>query len=242
MISPKINPMISPVRRVQIGFCGEWYDAKPESEFAIGRDGDLQIDDNPYLHRRFLSVQWHQELWWLMNVGSQLSATVCDSGGSFQAWLAPGARLPLVFGATTVLFTAGPTTYELTILCEDAAFVSADVAVSEIGETTIGPVTLTRSQKQLIVALAEPLLRREGTSVSAIPSSKDAAARLGWEQTRFNRKLDNVCDKLDRRGVRGLRGGPGRLAVNRRARLVEHAVAARIVTAADLPLLDEDLT
>ena len=72
MISPMISPRISPVRRVQIGFCGEWYDAKPESEFAIGRDGDLQIDDNPYLHRRFLSVQWHQELWWLMNVGSQL--------------------------------------------------------------------------------------------------------------------------------------------------------------------------
>ena len=99
-------------------------------------------------------------------------------------------------------------------------------------------MTLTPSQKQLIVALAEPLLRREGTSVSAIPSSKDAAARLGWELTRFNRKLDNVCDKLDRRGVRGLRGGPGQLAVNRRARLVEHAVAARMVTPADLQLLD----
>jgi len=38
--------------------------------------------------------------------------------------------------------------------------------------------------------------------------------------------------------VRGLRGGPGQLASNRRARLVEHAVAARIVTAEDLALLN----
>ena len=98
---------------------------------------------------------------------------------------------------------------------------------------------LTASQKVLIVALAEPMLRREGTGTSAIPSSKQAAARLGWEITRFNRKLDNVCDKLDRRGVRGLRGGPGQLAVNRRARLVEHAVASRLVTPGDLALLEE---
>jgi hypothetical protein len=228
------------LQRVKIGFCGEWHFADAEQSFAIGRDGDLQIDDNPYLHRRFLLIERQQDMWWLINVGSQLSATVSDAGGTFQGWLAPGARLPLVFGATTVLFTAGPTTYEFSILCDDAAFVPAEATISDIGETTIGPVSLTPSQKQLIVALAEPLLRRDGTSVSAIPSSKEAASRLGWEQTRFNRKLDNVCDKLDRRGVRGLRGGPGNLAVNRRARLVEHAVASRLVTPADLALLDRD--
>ncbi|MGJ3403836.1 hypothetical protein [Glutamicibacter sp. Je.9.36] len=52
-----------------------------------------------------------------------------------------------------------------------------------------------------------------------------AAARLGWGITKFNLKLDNVCDKLDKAGVAGLRGGPGKLATNRRARLVEHAVS-----------------
>ena len=66
-----------------------------------------------------------------------------------------------------------------------------------------------------------------------------AAERLGWTMSRFNRKLDNVCDKLDRLGVRGLRGGPGKLASNRRARLVEHAVFSRLVTSEDLPLLDQ---
>ena len=92
--------------------------------------------------------------------------------------------------------------------------------------------------RQLVLALAEPMLRREGTSLVEIPSSQAAADRLGWATTRFNRKLDNVCDKLDRMGVKGLRGGPGALATNRRARLVEYAVASRLVTPEDLPLLD----
>lgn len=223
---------------IQVEFCGEWFTPDPGLAFDIGREGTLQVDDNPYLHRRFLTLECVGEMWWLVNVGSQLSATVSDAGGSFQAWLAPGARLPMVFGDTSVLFTAGPTTYEMTIVNDEAAFAMSEVGLAESGETTIGPVTLTPSQKLLIVALAEPLLRREGAGVSSIPSSKEAAARLGWEQTKFNRKLDNVCDKLDRRGVRGLRGGVGQLAVNRRARLVEHAVATRLVVAKDLGLLD----
>ena len=106
------------------------------------------------------------------------------------------------------------------------------VSVSADGDT------LTLSQKQLLVALAEPLLRRDGTGMSAIPSSADAAARLGWTVTRFNRKLDNVCDKFDRIGVPGMRGGAGGSATNRRARLVEHVIASRLVGKADLALLD----
>jgi hypothetical protein len=35
-----------------------------------------------------------------------------------------------------------------------------------------------------------------------------------------------------------MRGGQGRLATNRRARLVEHAVSSRLVTREDLVLLD----
>ena len=74
--------------------------------------------------------------------------------------------------------------------------------------------------------------------MGGIPTGAQAAARLGWNVTRFNRKLDNVCDKFDRLGVRGLRGGVRSYATNRRIRLVEYAIAARIVTRADLPLLE----
>src|SRR5690625_637376 len=101
---------------VQVEFCGEWFDVNPDEAFLIGREGDLEIDDNPYLHRRFLTISRHDDLWWLENVGSRLSATVADADGNMQAWLAPGARLPLVFAHTSVLFTAGPTTYEIGIV------------------------------------------------------------------------------------------------------------------------------
>jgi hypothetical protein len=101
------------------------------------------------------------------------------------------------------------------------------------------PVTLTRTQRQLVLALAEGVLTQSVPGRGAIPASAEAAKRLGWSMTTFNRKLDNVCDKLDKLGVPGLRGGPGRLATGRRARLVEYAIASHLVSVDDLRLLDD---
>lgn len=224
-----------------VEFCGEWFRPSTDGDpFDIGRDGDLAIEDNPYLHRRFLRIAHEGGIWWLANVGSLISATVCDSGGGVQSWLSPGNRLPIVFPTTSIVFTAGPTTYEITAQLRGAPYQEIRSEDPEAGgATTIGMITFTTSQKQLIVALAEPMLRREGVSMNELPSSSAAAERLGWTMSKFNRKLDNVCDKLDRMGVQGLRGGPGKLATNRRARLVEYAVTSQVVTRADLPLVDD---
>ena len=114
--------------------------------------------------------------------------------------------------------------------------------MNDAGDTTIGATHLTPDQRRLIVALAEPRLRGDGRASVVLPSSADAAARLGWTITRFNRKLDNVCQKLQRLGVRGLHGDADRLASNRRSRLVEYAVATRLVSRADLAMLDLPLS
>ncbi|AXK45595.1 hypothetical protein [Brachybacterium saurashtrense] len=226
---------------ISVEFCGEWLRVEDGEELTIGREADLVIDeDNPFLHRRFLTIVQVESMWWLVNIGSRLSATITDGSGSMQAWLAPGARIPLVFDVTKVVFTAGPTTYDLEVHAESPEFARIAGPDDPVGETTMGSVQLTESQKLLILALAEPMLVREGSGMSAVPTSAQAAQRLGWQLTKFNRKLDNVCDKLDRLGVRGLRGGPGKLASNRRARLVEHAVFSRLVTTEDLPLLDQE--
>jgi hypothetical protein len=224
-----------------VEFCGERIPISPDEPFHIGREADLDIDDNPYLHRKFLMLHHEDGLWWLSNVGSHLSAGVVAGDAGFQATLAPGARVPLVFGVTAVVFSAGPTTYELEI--HSGAMPLTSVTSGEPargGETTIGVVSLTESQKLLIVVLAEEVLRRSGTGASSIPSSAQAAARLGWPITKFNRKLDNVCDKFDQIGVSGVRGGSGRLASNRRVKLVEYAVASRLVTRDDLPMIDAE--
>jgi hypothetical protein len=102
----------------------------------------------------------------------------------------------------------------------------------------MGRVSLTPDQKLLILALAEDILRRGNRGAGTIPQSATAAARLGWKTTKFNRKLDNVCEKLAGLGARGLVGNNGSKASNRRVRLVEYALATRLVTAEDIVWLD----
>lgn len=232
----------------EIEFCGEVI-AIDRDPFVIGRDADLALEaENRHLHRRFLSVSARHGLWMLRNIGSQLTATVSDVEGRLQAFLAPGAVIPLVFEATLVRFTAGPTTYEFTIRLAEPPFTgsaldqaipgSTPAGAASHGDTTVSRVSVTPDQLRLVLALAEPVLRGEGRATSTLRSNRDVARRLGWTLPRFNRKLDNLCQLLAAHGVRGLHGGPGHLASNRRARLVEYALAVRMVTRDDLALLD----
>lgn len=226
------------MKPIRVEYCGEWYEVTEPDGLSVGRESDLVIDENPYLHRRFLQIYPEHGMWWIGNTGNQLSATVTDDSGHVQAWLGPGARLPIVFERLQVLFSAGATTYDFTIHAETEYFASVSPFMDRSGATTIDPVALTANQRLLIVALCESMLRDRGRGRGDIPTSAVAAARLGWTLTAFNRKLDNVCDKLDRAGVSGLRGGRGNLATNRRARLVEYAVSTKLVTGEDLALLD----
>jgi hypothetical protein len=221
-----------------LDFCGEQFEILDDQVFTIGREADLCLDENPFLHRLFLRFEQRQGLWWLANVGSRMSATVADSDGLVQSWLSPGAETPLIFRCTVIRFTAGQTAYEIEALLDDPMFSGLAQETAGSGQTTRGSINLTPTQKQMILALAEPILK-SGKTIASIPSSADAALRLGWTLTRFNRKLDNVCERFTSQGVRGLHGSAGKLATSRRARLVEYALAMRLVKTEDLPLLDE---
>jgi hypothetical protein len=222
-----------------VDYCGETYALGPGEVFTIGRDADLIVDDNPFLHRRFLRISYAGQMWWIANIGSQLAATLADEDGTVEAWLAPGAQLPVVFERSSVWFTAGPTTYELDLILEAAPFRVVAPEDPGTGSTTTGRTSLTPEQRLLLIALAEPMLRRRVRGAVNGPSSAEAAARLGWTVTKFNRKLDSVCQKLSKLGVRGLHGGPDHLAADRKSRLVEYALAARVISHEDLALLGE---
>ncbi|MGB3696508.1 MAG: hypothetical protein WBA05_03655 [Gordonia sp. (in: high G+C Gram-positive bacteria)] len=223
-----------------VEYCGERWPVVAGAPFYIGREATLSLDDNPYLHRRFLGLHDENGMWWLTNLGTHLSATVTAADAGFTATLGPGARMPLVFGRTSIVFTAGPTTYEIGVEARRLDVSAPTVEFLIGGQTTRGVPNFTDSQRLAILVLAEAILRRDGTGASAIPTSAQAARRLGWSLTKFNRKLDNVCDKLDLIGVSGLRGGGGRLATNRRLRLVEYALSTRVVSRDDLGLLDAE--
>lgn len=234
------DEMTSRVGTLTIEFCGEEYTSAPGERFTVGREADLSVDDNAFLHRRLLEFLDDGALWWVVNTGQSLSVTLSTGDGGYQAVVGPGVRVPLVFPRLLVMFSAGPFTYELGLIVSDAAFMSTSPSPTPLagGPATVGSgVELTPSQRLLVLALCEPVLRAGGLGIGELPSSAAAAARLGWPLTTFNRKLDAVCDKLDRAGVPGLRGGVGRLARNRRARLVEYAVLSRLVTAEDLDLI-----
>jgi hypothetical protein len=256
--------VVTTASQPHVEFCG---DVLPvASPFTIGRDAHLVLDvDNRYLHRQFLSLSEQHGIWLLSNVGTLLTATVSDADGRLEAFLAPGGVLPLVFARTIVRCTAGPTTYEFSVLFHEPAFQvgrcdesPAELAAKSptgeargarvgagaagmsgaLGDATEGRVSLSPEQLLMIVALAEPALRGNGRATTTLPSSTDVAVRLGWTITKFNRKLDGVCAKLAANGVRGMHGDSARLAANRRGRLVEYALAVRMVTRHDLLLLD----
>lgn len=223
-----------------VDYCGEEHHLTPGDTLTIGRDADLVVDDaNPFLHRVLVEVSFAGGFWWVANVGSRLAVTVSGEAGSLQSLVGPGSRLPIVLPALSVLFTAGETTYEVEVRCDVPVFAPPAAVPDPGGDKTLGSVALTASQFRLVLALAEHMLRRVGSGPSELPSNARAAERLGWSITTFNRKLDNVCDKFSQAGVKGLRGGPGRHATQRRVRLVEYAVAARIVRPEHLPLLDQ---
>lgn len=225
---------------LSIDFAGEIFRATEGEELTVGRGGDIEIDDNPYLHRRFLRITYSGGLWWLTNVGAQLTARVSDDNRLMEAWLAPGGRMPLAFEHMVVVFTAGSTQYELDITLDNppTPAVDEDADLSDDG-TTRGRVSLTHDQRLLVVALAEPALRRGDSSAAAtLPTTAEAAERLGWTEKKFERKLDNVCDKLAKLKVGGLQGNVNRQAANRRARLADYALATGLIDRQDLSLLD----
>ena len=225
--------------QVQVEFAGEWFAVDPAAPFVIGREGDLAIDDNQYLHRHFLELRFDGRLWWLTNMGSRLAATVSSGEGTVQSWLAPGAGIPLVFADYTIVFTAGPTTYDMHVQLTAPPFQVSPQQRKPMGTETIMPIRLNADQRLLVLALAEPILRRDTLGASQLPSNLAACEQLGWSATKFNRKLDYLCEKFSASGVQGLRGGIGKHAVNRRARLVEYCVSMQLVSRTDLAELDE---
>lgn len=224
-----------------IDFCGEAI-AVDRLPFTIGRDADFVIDDNPYLHRRFLQLFVDGNgVPMIGNTGAQLVATVSDADGRMEAMLGPGAVMPIVHADTLVRFQAGSTQYEFVVERADVGELPDLAGPDDDGTATMGRIELTRDQKLLVLSIAESALRVGGNAAAHIPTTAEAARRIGWKTTKYNRKLDNVCEKLARLGIRGLHGDSGSHASNRKARLVEYVLSSRIVTKDDLWLLDDEL-
>ncbi len=218
---------------LRVEFCGEEYSATADRTLSFGRQADIVVDDNRFLHRTLGEFRCTNGMWWVANVGSSIALTLLDDASPSMARVAPGTSMPVPFEATTVRFEAGGTAYELTVdVVGDGSAVPVD-DVDEPEDPDLAELTMTTSslpltddQFALLVALATPLL----TGGGELPTNRQLAAGLGWTVTKYNRKLDGLCAKFTKAGVTGLHGSADRLAKDRRTRLAEHVIDAGIVT------------
>jgi len=219
---------------LSLGVAGDWRTVHAPESLTFGRRADLVVDANPFMHRIVGRLVHRQGAWWLQNHGTSIRLELRSPATGTSLLAAPGEQLPVTSAEFTINFVAGPTTYELEGR-RSGGELTADDSGTLIGTSTLdfGSVPLSPEQHLLLVALYDSATRNRG----AIEGSSVIARRLGWTPKKFHRKLDAVCLKLDRQGVRGLKGGPGDLAESRRAVLLEHALNSGLVSAGDLGLV-----
>jgi hypothetical protein len=220
-----------------VDFIGEITSVEPGEELTFGRQADLHVDDNRHLHR-VLGRFWSRgDAWWLTNEGRSITIQIADADSRSSVQLAPGSEIALSFPNSILRFRAGITDYELIVRVPDRGADEHDEDEDPLdaddedeGDTiALGDIMLTPEQRLLLLALGEGTLRDPHDS-DELPTNRAVARRLGWSITKFNRKLDNLCDRFTKLGVGGLRGSIDQLATDRRHRLVEHAVESGLIT------------
>jgi hypothetical protein len=233
--------------RLYVDFIGELTAVELGDELTFGRQADLHIDDNRHLHR-VLGRFWSRgDAWWLTNEGRSITIQIADADSRSSVQLAPGSEIALSFPNSVLRFRAGITDYEVAVRVPDRGAdedddddevdpLDAD-ADDDGGETiALGDIMLTGEQRLLLLALGEASLR-DPHSNDELPTNRAVARRLGWSITKFNRKLDNLCNRFAKLGVGGLRGSIDQLATDRRRRLVDHAVESGLIRRDQLELL-----
>ena len=227
---------------LRVAFLDDERDLAPGDSLTFGRAADLVVDEqNRYLHRVLGRFSEHQGVWWLENLGSHIELELVGDGGTVVRVppMPPEGSPPLVplpGGPSSLGFEVAGARYELELLAPERSGGPVAGVVSDDDTETLsyGHITLTAEEHALLVQLAAPVLRDRALGAESLPANKEVAHALGWPVTKFNRKLDYLCVRLTKAGVKGLQGGRGAEASNRRWRLVEHAVATRLVTLDDL--------
>src|SRR6476660_9052280 len=191
-----------------VDFIGEPSTVAPGEELTFGRQADLHIDDNRHLHRVLGRFWSRDDSWWLTNEGRSITIQIADADSRSSVQLAPGSEIALSFPNSILRFRAGVTDYEIIVSVPDRGASDADgeddpfdADDEEAGETiALGDLLLTDEQRLLLLALGETTLLAPH-SADELPTNRAVARRLGWSITKFNRKLDNLCDRFTKLGV-----------------------------------------
>jgi len=226
-----------------VDFCGETWVVDTDDSFTFGRsdNGDLKLDDNPFLHRELGVLAFRQDYWWLTNRGSDLILHLADNATMAQFSLSGGHEVSIPFEAGSIRCTAGDTNYEITF--RQLGFTgNRDVERQGVGPPTTTstatiskrkPISLAKQERALARQLAAPTLRSPGRSI-VVPDMKTIEQELNWEGKQCDRALDRVCVKFHEAGFPGVMGTEGKPERERRRNLIRHLIDNGFVTEDDI--------
>jgi hypothetical protein len=232
-MTTNVTEQADPPDSLHLEYLGDEFLLLPGDDLRFGRNSDLVIDENPFMHRVVGRFVHREGVWWLQNHGTRLRLELMDSDTGAVLEAAPGQQIPVLGTAFVMRFSAGPTSYEVGGR-RSGNMLKVGAAGEVVGTETIdfGSIPLSPEQHLVLVAMYESRLRLGGVEGNTV-----LAKRLGWPVTKYNRKLDTICDKLTRAGVRGVKGGRGVNAEGRREALVSYAVRTGLVGPNDIDLL-----
>ena len=204
-----------------VRFLGEVY--QPLRELVFGRDAELALDDNSYLHRQAGRFRCRDTTWWLENLGSRLRLTMVGADGSLID-LQPGGSSPLLGAAGEISLTAGPTRYAIEYQLERNQARWDDTGPFQpVGADTItfGPL-LTPRELDFVVVMAQGRLTGR---LGPLPTHEQIAETWGVSPKTVDNTLQRLRSKLRSQNVGYVQSSET---------MVEYLVTQGLVTLADL--------
>lgn len=206
---------------LELDFAGETTVATGTVTF--GRDADIELDTNRFLHRRTGAFVFEGGTWWVHNLGSKLYLSMIADDGT-RAELPPGTRQTLAATGGIVRVIAGRSTYEISYsLADFADGVAPALPPVDDGTMTVQvDASLAPREIDFLVSFARPSLIG---STDPMPTYAEVAAI--WNVS--PKTLDNTVQSIKRKfRAAGLVRDQGLDAV------VLTAIQHSLVTRADL--------
>jgi hypothetical protein len=163
-----------------------------EHRLSFGRSAELEIDDNPHLHRVMGEFVRQGDVWWIVNHGSRLFLTVVGADGS-RTELPPGGQLAIADAHGSVLVTVGQARYELTYRQPSLPETASAPDPPPTSTSTRTFTEITAREVDFLVSFAKPVL--DGTN-GPIPSYADVASWWGVSPSTVDNTLRSLKRKL----------------------------------------------
>lgn len=207
---------------------------RPDEPFTFGRSPscDLTLDDTDRSISRVAGrIEYVGGFWTLFNTSSSRPLYLIGEVG-LRRTIPTGGREVLPNGETRIV-VVGVRTHELVLAVGDAAVAAADhIDLTRLDADRTTMPTITANERIALVAVAEGYLLPHPRHDPQPRTYNESADRLGLPVSTVRKRVENVRKKLIDAGVFQIEGADARAAT------VEFALAVRLITGADLPLLD----